>query len=186
MNIRLNLPFVRRLIKTKFGTANRLADAIGIHRNSISNYLSGKCLLPDSVEKILNSLGVNSMDAFNVVSDSEQTEAQQVLANVIGGVVRRCPDSSIILFGSRARKKNRKYSDFDLGVLRDGPLSLKEWSDLRNIVDENTEDLPFQVDLVDLGRADEKFLSGISRDAKFLGGSPKYYLELFGKRGKYE
>jgi len=61
----------------------------------------------------------------------------------------------MFVFGSRATKKARKYSDFDVGVMGKKPLSFRTLG-LMNEALENS-DLPFNVDVVDFSMVSEKF-----------------------------
>ncbi len=75
---------------------------------------------------------------------------------------RHVPDRKVLAFGSRATWTAKDYSDLDLAILGDEPLSLRETSALAE--DFGESDLPFKVDLVDCARIDEAFRSIIRRD----------------------
>ncbi|WP_241242530.1 HI0074 family nucleotidyltransferase substrate-binding subunit [Kingella kingae] len=57
------------------------------------------------------------------------------------------PQRTVWAFGSRVNGKAKPYSDLDLAVLSDTPLSLAEHADLVDAFSES--DLPWKVDLVD-------------------------------------
>ncbi len=61
----------------------------------------------------------------------------------------------VILFGSRAKGTTKNRADFDIGILGDKPLDLKNYFNLKDTLD----NLPtlYRIDLVDLSRADKKF-----------------------------
>lgn len=72
------------------------------------------------------------------------------------------PSHEIWAFGSRARGRAKRYSDLDLAVITDLPLS----SDIRAALAEDfTEsDLPWKVDVVDWATTSEAFRKIIDRD----------------------
>ena len=75
---------------------------------------------------------------------------------------RHVPDRKVLGYGSRATWTAKDYSDLDLAILGDEPLSLDVTSALAEAFRES--DLPFKVDLVDWARADETFRKIIRRD----------------------
>ena len=73
------------------------------------------------------------------------------------------PDREVLAFGSRATWTAKDYSDLDLAVMGDGPLSLRTVSALDEALGDS--DLPFKVDVVDWARTDEAFRAIIRRSA---------------------
>ena len=75
----------------------------------------------------------------------------------------RChvPDREVLAFGSRATWTAKDYSDLDLAVMGEEPLSLRTVSALDEALGES--DLPFKVDVVDWARIDDGFRSIIRR-----------------------
>jgi len=72
----------------------------------------------------------------------------------------------VFLFGSRATGNNKKWSDYDIGVLPKGtetfPASLKY-----DILDElDKQEIPFFVDLVDFRSVDETFKEFAYKDRR--------------------
>jgi len=61
----------------------------------------------------------------------------------------------LFLFGSRANGQARKFSDFDIGIKGKKPLSLKTVALIKEALEDS--DLPFEVDVVDMAGAAEKF-----------------------------
>lgn len=72
------------------------------------------------------------------------------------------PDRKVLAFGSRATWIAKDYSDLDLAILGDEPLSLDEKSALAEDFVES--DLPFKVDIVDWTKINETFREIIRRD----------------------
>ena len=84
------------------------------------------------------------------------------LAIVRAALHRHVPDRKVLAFGSRANLRAKRYSDLDLAILGDEPLSLDTTSALAEELGES--DLPFKVDLVDWTTVDEAFREIILRD----------------------
>lgn len=76
---------------------------------------------------------------------------------------RHVPDREVLAFGSRATWTAKDYSDLDLAVLGEEPLSLRTASALDEALGDS--DLPFKVDVVDWARIDGSFRAIIRRDA---------------------
>lgn len=68
---------------------------------------------------------------------------------------RHVPDREVWAFGSRATRTAREYSDLDLCVVGESPLSLTVRAALTDDLAES--DLPFKVDVVDWAAASETF-----------------------------
>ena len=82
---------------------------------------------------------------------------------IVSDILRRLlPDRKVLAFGSRATWTAKDYSDLDLAILGDEPLSLHEASALAERFEDS--DLPFKVDLVDWARLDESFQDILRRD----------------------
>ena len=65
------------------------------------------------------------------------------------------PDREVLVFGSRAAGTAKEFSDLDLAIMGEEPLSLREVSALEEALGES--DLPFKVDIVEWARIDEGF-----------------------------
>lgn len=65
------------------------------------------------------------------------------------------PDRQVLAFGSRVNGKARKYSDLDLVVMGETPLSLSTLATLAEAFSESP--LPFKVDVVDWATTKENF-----------------------------
>ena len=72
----------------------------------------------------------------------------------------------VFIFGSRARGKARKYSDYDIGILGKRPLP----SYLKVLIEEALEEsnLPFKVDIVDFSNVSEDFKKVALKNIKKL------------------
>ena len=81
---------------------------------------------------------------------------------IVRGILRRhVPDRKVLAFGSRATWTAKDYSDLDLAIMGDEPLSPDATSALAERF--GGSDLPFKVDLVDWARIDDGFRGIIRR-----------------------
>ena len=71
------------------------------------------------------------------------------------------PDREVLVFGSRATGNAKEYSDLDLAIMGEEPLSLRVVSALEEALGES--DLPFKVDIVEWARIDEGFRGIVRR-----------------------
>ncbi len=72
------------------------------------------------------------------------------------------PDREVLAFGSRATWTAKDYSDLDLAIMGDEPLTLDATSALAEGFGES--DLPFKVDVVDWAKIDNIFRNIVRRD----------------------
>ena len=71
------------------------------------------------------------------------------------------PSRDVVAFGSRATWTAKEYSDLDLAILGQEPLSGRITASLREEFVESA--LPFKVDVVEWARVDDKFRAIILR-----------------------
>ena len=82
---------------------------------------------------------------------------------IVADILRRhVPDREVWAFGSRATWNAKEYSDLDLAVIGEAPLSLSVSAALADDFAES--DLPFKVDVVDWATTSESFRKIIERD----------------------
>lgn len=82
---------------------------------------------------------------------------------------RHVPRYEVWAFGSRAKWTAKPYSDLDLAVITDQPLSLAVSAAL--VDDFSESDLPWRVDVVDWATTSESFRKIIERDKVVLQSS---------------
>ena len=75
---------------------------------------------------------------------------------------KHVPHHEVWAFGSRAKRTSWKYSDLDLAIISDTPLSFKVRGDLME--DFSESDLPFRVDLLDWASTQEDFRRIVESD----------------------
>ncbi len=73
---------------------------------------------------------------------------------------------SVWAFGSRATGKAKNFSDLDLAIITNKPMSIELSASLAN--DFSESDLPFKVDVVDWATTSEAFRKIIERDKVVL------------------
>ena len=78
----------------------------------------------------------------------ELAEVQQILKE-------HMPEYTVWAFGSRVRGDAKKYSDLDLAIITDAPISLSKMADLKEAF--NDSSLIFKVDIVDWAITSESF-----------------------------
>jgi len=71
------------------------------------------------------------------------------------------PNTEVRAFGSRVKGNAKKYSDIDLAILAETPLTLHTLGDLLEAFQES--DLLFRVDIVDWNRISDSFKEVISQ-----------------------
>ncbi|MGH8473065.1 MAG: nucleotidyltransferase family protein, partial [Gammaproteobacteria bacterium] len=82
---------------------------------------------------------------------------------IVADILRRhVPDREVWAVGSRAKWSAKEYSDLDLAVIGEHPLSLSVSAALAD--DFSESDLPFKVDVVDWATTSESFRKIIERD----------------------
>ncbi|TAD91007.1 MAG: nucleotidyltransferase domain-containing protein [Alphaproteobacteria bacterium] len=86
-------------------------------------------------------------------------EHQQLVQGILDQVL---PGIAVLVFGSRATGRARRYSDLDLVLLGNAPLPLAVMADLREAFDQS--DLPFPVDVVEWCRLSPDMQAVIARD----------------------
>lgn len=82
---------------------------------------------------------------------------------VVSTILRRhVPDREVWAFGSRAKRNARPFSDLDLAVIGDIPLTLGESANLADAFADS--DLPWKVDVLDWATTSASFRQIVERD----------------------
>ncbi len=92
-------------------------------------------------------------------------EQVKVVAGILEAIV---PGRMVRVFGSRATGVAKPWSDLDLAILGNQPLSFTDMAALRMAFAES--DLPFRVDLVDWSDVSDAFRQAVSDELTDLGG----------------
>lgn len=71
-------------------------------------------------------------------------------------ILKHCiPEIKVHAFGSRANHTAKPYSDLDLAIMTEQPLTLQQGAMLTEAFEES--DLPFKVDIIDWSTISENF-----------------------------
>ncbi len=88
---------------------------------------------------------------------------------IVAGILKKhVPDHEVWAFGSRATRSAKQYSDLDLAVITQEPMSSAVRAALAD--DFSLSDLPFKVDIVDWANTSEAFRKIIERDKVIVQG----------------
>ena len=102
-----------------------------------------------------------------VTSHSPSVEAAELDLDTVKAILHaHVPGRAVWAFGSRARRSAKPYSDLDLVIMGDAPLSLDALAALNEAFAES--DLPWKVDVVDWARLGDAFRRIVERDRVVL------------------
>jgi predicted nucleotidyltransferase len=102
-----------------------------------------------------------------VTSHSPSVEAAELDLDTVKAILHaHVPGREVWAFGSRARRAAKPYSDLDLVIMGDAPLSLDALAALNEAFAES--DLPWKVDVVDWARLGDAFRRIVERDRVVL------------------
>lgn len=90
-------------------------------------------------------------------------EERAIVLRILNEIV---PDREVRAFGSRVTGKAKPFSDLDLAIMGDEPLSLETRARLEEAFSES--DLPWKVDILDQFSSDQAFQGLINPVSIFL------------------
>ena len=97
------------------------------------------------------------------MSDLSQIDLSDAERSAVLAILDRCvPDGAVWVYGSRANGSAQRYSDLDLAVISDTPLSAAVRSGLAEAFSES--DLPWRVDILDWATASPEFRAIVARN----------------------
>jgi len=170
---RLDGGVLKRLI-ARNGYANVAQFAIRnrINRATLNNYLKGKGPLSESFYDLCQALKADPLTLLVPASSLPQVQYLDEIMPLVKAVTAHDEQVAIGLLGSRVKGTMRRYSDWDLGITHGaGRLTGEIFLGLKRIVDDLADDLPRNVDLMNLDQAPGWFLKGIDYDPIFLAGN---------------
>ena len=183
LNFIINEEKINSAMKAKgINTIEELSKQLNVHRNTILPYLSGQRALPDCLDRMLKLLDLTPADAI-VKNVKSKIQPGLEISPLLSKLITSQTENSYVLFGSRAKRTNKKYSDYDIGVYRINKLPFSDLSKLIDLTDDWESDKSYDVNLTNLTLADTDFLQNIRRDWIFLGGNLEAWVELQKKAG---
>lgn len=99
---------------------------------------------------------------------SREIEIRNMIAEVMARNAERLHGHRVFLFGSRAAGDARLHSDFDVGVVGDEPLALKDFY----AIEDQLDDLPtlYKIDWVDFNRVSPHFRKRAMQHVEMIHG----------------
>ncbi|MDR3292000.1 MAG: nucleotidyltransferase domain-containing protein [Methanobrevibacter sp.] len=92
-------------------------------------------------------------------------EEMEIVLNIIKKHTKKC---EVLVFGSRLKEDNRKFSDLDLAFICKGGLGLKKRIKLDIEFEES--DLPYKVDVIDYNTTSKEFQKIIDNNNEKIYG----------------
>lgn len=96
---------------------------------------------------------------------NRRTDAREEILNNLREIVREAIGdfpADVYLFGSWARREEKRSSDIDVGILPRGEIPRGVWAMLRERIEESP--IPYRVDLVDLSKAEDSFREKVMKE----------------------
>ena len=162
--------FLAALSERGYSSVSELAGALGVHRNSLSNYINGSQVFPEVLEKALLALRVDPATIIKLTGPSVD-DSSRVIAELTDRIATKNLGCCVVLFGSRARGRHKPFSDFDLAVYAPAGIPFVDFSLMLSCVDEFNESTMHTAQLTNISAADDGFLNQIGPDLRFLAGS---------------
>lgn len=161
-----------QLRKLGFPTVSQFAKAHGINRATLNNYLKGRGPFPESFYAIADALKVDPLQLLTPIPSEGGIPKLEEIAPIVAACCRVSPQVAVVLLGSRVRGGAQEYSDWDLGVTGGvHQITTKEFLHIKQLVEDLKENLPRDVDVINLDEAPEWFLKGINYSPRFLSGN---------------
>jgi predicted nucleotidyltransferase len=112
---------------------------------------------------------------MNTVDTNRRLELQTGELEIVRAILQRhLPEREVWAFGSRVKGKAKTFSDLDLAVLGEQPLSLSTLAELAEEFSESN--LPYNVDIVDWATTSERFREIIRQEfvavQEYCSGEP--------------
>ena len=88
---------------------------------------------------------------------------REIIINIIK---KHLPDAKVLAYGSRVTGKAKTYSDLDLAINNDAPISVKLLGKL--IEDLQESSLPYRVEIIDWHTISSEFQKIVKKDGEML------------------
>ena len=175
---------LRELIALRgYESLNDFASREHVHRNTLSGYISEeKSVISSVMNRIAKSLQV---DPFHLIrrSDMGGSEADEykALLLLIRDLSKMEGNLAFVLLGSRAKRRSREYSDWDIGLTAGRQkISSRTYLALMSNIQDKTEDFSRSVGVINLDASPAWFMEGIDYTPGFLGGRVEAFQYLLG------
>lgn len=164
--------FTQTLFKKGYKNAAEFTKKHHINRSTLNHYLKGKGPLLDSYYEICHYLDVDPLFLLSPVNPLDAISHYDEIKPIIEEIVKTNSLLAVGLFGSRAKRSAKKFSDWDLGLTA-GKQNLKpqEYYRLKDLIQNLSEDLPRSVDVIYLDEAPIWFFEEMDYDPLFLAGN---------------
>lgn len=107
--------------------------------------------------------------AYNNYQDEIMIDIHPEHLQIVKSILNQhLSDYEIRVFGSRIKGAAKTFSDLDLVVMTDKPLSLHLLTTIDNVFSES--DLPYKVDIVDWATTSEEFRTIILQQSEIIQG----------------
>lgn len=174
--------FKQSILGKGFRNVAHFAKKSGIHRNTLRNLLLGKNVFANAFREVAEKLGVDPLDLI-VPRTKFKVRIPHIeeLATIVAKLVKEDKEMAVVLLGSRANKKAKEYSDWDLGLIKhEIPISGRQYLRLKGMVEEMSENLVRTIDLINLNQAPSWFFENLREGMIFLGGHEPAFIYLKG------
>lgn len=154
--------------------------ACGLHRNTLTGLVRGKSVFLSSLQKIAERLKVDPLELIVPVSLlGLSIPNMNEIRPVVAWLLQENKEMAVVLLGSRASGRAKRYSDWDLGIFsHHQPIGGHQYLRLKRRVEEMTENLVRIVDLVNLNQAPAWFLKNLQ--IVYLDGDRECFIYLRG------
>jgi predicted nucleotidyltransferase len=169
------------IAKRGYACLTEFAKAHGFNRATLHHYMKGQGgPLAESYYALCEALQADPVDLLSPMAEGEIDGASEIMP-IVKALCAVDRGIAVGLFGSRAKGRPRKYSDWDLGIARGRrPLGGVEFLRLKRTVDDAVDALPREVDFINLDVAPEWFLRGIDDEPIFLAGDSNAWAYFLG------
>lgn len=179
----LNGELIQELCRRRgLNSVSQLARRSGVHRNTVSSYLEGRLSpLTSSFQKICKALQVDGLQLLERLNTQERPDLLSQVADQLRGIAATFPRVAFVLFGSRLRKKHRRFSDLDIGLSAgNSGLTTEEYFKVRHRIEDRFEDFPVSIDVVNLDQAPQWFFEEMKEAPRYILGNENSFNYILG------
>ena len=151
-----------------FRSFGEICEAANIHKNSLTPYLKGD--RSPYTQVVLDLARVLNVAPSNLV-DVKAGDVVYDLQTMILPIVED-KELAFFMFGSRARRTEKKFSDIDIGITGGmNKLDFEKFVLLKSEIEDLFENYPYTLNIVNLDIAPDDFLLSIEKDLTFIFGN---------------